>query len=114
MCVTRAPPARRGAAPSTAAANRRPLPVSHLEHERDLGRQPAHHLVLGVDQAQAQARGVDALEEKREGRSAAATRGGRGLAVPVLAHRLVLADVEAGPEVRAQAIEQVVSGVPVG
>ena len=36
------------------------------------------------------------------------------LAVPVLAHRLVLADVEAGPEVRAQAIEQVVSGVPVG
>ena len=36
------------------------------------------------------------------------------LAVPVLAHRLVLADVESGPEVRAQAIEQVVSGVPVG
>ena len=36
------------------------------------------------------------------------------LAVPVLAHRLVLADVEADAGVRAQAIEQVVAGVPVG
>ena len=36
------------------------------------------------------------------------------LAVPVLAHRLVLADVEADASVRAQAIEQVVAGVPVG
>jgi MoxR-like ATPase len=36
------------------------------------------------------------------------------LAVPVLAHRIVLADVEADASVRAQAIEQVVSGVPVG
>jgi MoxR-like ATPase len=36
------------------------------------------------------------------------------LAVPVLAHRLVLADVEADAGVRAQVIEQVVSGVPVG
>jgi MoxR-like ATPase len=36
------------------------------------------------------------------------------LAVPVLAHRLVLADVEADTSVRAQAIEQVVAGVPVG
>ena len=36
------------------------------------------------------------------------------LAVPVLAHRLVLADVEAETDVRAQAIEQVIAGVPVG
>jgi MoxR-like ATPase len=36
------------------------------------------------------------------------------LAVPVLAHRLVLADVEADTDVRAQVIEQVVAGVPVG
>lgn len=36
------------------------------------------------------------------------------LAVPVLAHRLVLADVEADDGVRAQVIEQVVAGVPVG
>ena len=36
------------------------------------------------------------------------------LAVPVLAHRLVLADVEADAGVRSQAIEQVVAGVPVG
>ena len=36
------------------------------------------------------------------------------LSVPVLAHRLVLADVEADAGVRAQAIEQVVAGVPVG
>ncbi len=36
------------------------------------------------------------------------------LAVPVLAHRLVLADVEADTSVRATAIEHVVAGVPVG
>jgi MoxR-like ATPase len=36
------------------------------------------------------------------------------LAVPVLAHRLVLADVEAETDVRAQVIEQVIAGVPVG
>jgi MoxR-like ATPase len=36
------------------------------------------------------------------------------LAVPVLAHRLVLADVEADASVRATAIEHVVAGVPVG
>lgn len=36
------------------------------------------------------------------------------LAVPVLAHRLVLHDVEAGPDARAQVIEGVVAGVPAG
>jgi MoxR-like ATPase len=36
------------------------------------------------------------------------------LAVPVLAHRLVLADVDADASVRATAIEHVVAGVPVG
>jgi MoxR-like ATPase len=36
------------------------------------------------------------------------------LAVPVLAHRLVLADVEADTDVRSQVIEQVIAGVPVG
>ena len=36
------------------------------------------------------------------------------LAVPVLAHRIVLNDVEADSAARTRAIEQVVSGVPAG
>ena len=36
------------------------------------------------------------------------------VAVPVLAHRIVLADVEAGAEQRAGVIESVVAGVPAG
>lgn len=48
------------------------------------------------------------------GRTYASPADVQRLAVPVLAHRLVLADVEADASVRAQAIEQVVAGVPVG
>ncbi|MFM9170513.1 MAG: AAA family ATPase, partial [Phycisphaerales bacterium] len=47
-----------------------------------------------------------------DGRAYVAPADIQRLAVPVLAHRIVLADVEAGPEARAGVIESVVAGVP--
>ena len=49
-----------------------------------------------------------------DGRTYVAPADIQRLAVPVLAHRIVLADVEAGPEARAGVIESVVAGVPAG
>ncbi len=49
-----------------------------------------------------------------DGRTYVAPADVQRLAVPVLAHRIVLADVEAGPEARAGVIESVVAGVPAG
>ncbi|MFM9134147.1 MAG: AAA family ATPase [bacterium] len=49
-----------------------------------------------------------------DGRAYVAPADIQRLAVPVLAHRIVLADVEAGPEARAGVIESVVAGVPAG